>query len=180
MGDALADGIERLNRKPVYTVSEIRDGFRIRPEKVLVLGGPAHHFAGYLEGLSRYKVGVVPRWKVANAVGAALARTTCEVTFFADTQIGRAAAPEENYVCDCGREFDREKAVEATFGLLRQKAMRMGARAEDLELDITEDLQFNMVRGFSSAGRNIRIRAQVRPGLISEYDVVAGLLSTAD
>ena len=172
--------IERLNRKPVYTVSEIRDGFRIRPEKVLVLGGPAHHFAGYLEGLSRYKVGVVPRWKVANAVGAALARTTCEVTFFADTQIGRAAAPEENYVCDCGREFDREKAVEATFGLLRQKAMRMGARAEDLELDITEDLQFNMVRGFSSAGRNIRIRAQVRPGLINEYDVVAGLLSTAD
>ncbi|MGD8366894.1 MAG: hydantoinase/oxoprolinase family protein, partial [Desulfobacterales bacterium] len=114
--------IDRLNRKPVYTVSEIRDGFRIRPEKVLVLGGPAHHFAGHLERLSKFKVGVVPRWKVANAVGAALARTTCEVTFFADTQLGLAGAPEEDFSCDCGRGFTREKAVESTFDLLRKKA----------------------------------------------------------
>ena len=172
--------VDGLNRKPVYTVSEIRDGFRIRPEKILVLGGPAHHFAGRLEQLSDYKVGVVPRWKVANAVGAALARTTCEVTFFADTQLGKAGAPEENYVCGCDRGFDREMAIESTFRLLREKAMRMGAQPDELEMDVLEDLQFNMVRGFSTAGRNIRIRAQVRPGLINEYDVVAGLLSTAD
>jgi hypothetical protein len=37
-----------------------------------------------------------------------------------------------------------------------------------------------MVRGFSTTGKNIRVRAQVRPGLINEYDAVAGLLSTAD
>jgi hypothetical protein len=117
---------------------------------------------------------------VANAVGAALARTTCEVTFFADTQLGLAGAPEEDFSCDCGRGFTREKAVESTFELLRKKAIRMGAQSEDLELEIIEDLQFNMVRGFSTTGKNIRIRAQVRPGLISEYDVVAGLLSTAD
>jgi N-methylhydantoinase A/oxoprolinase/acetone carboxylase beta subunit len=172
--------IDRLNRKPVYTVHEIRDGFRIQPEKMLVLGGPAHHFAGHLERLSKYKVGVVPRWKVANAVGAALARTTCEVTFFADTQLGRAGAPEEDFSCECGRGYTREKAVESAFDLLRKKAIRMGARIEDLELEILEDLQFNMVRGFSTTGKNIRIRAQVRPGLVSEYDVVAGLLSTAD
>ncbi len=172
--------IDRLNRKPVYTVSEIRDGFRVRPEKMLVLGGPAHHFAGQLERLSKYQVGVVPRWKVANAVGAALARTTCEVTFFADTQLGRAGAPEEDFSCDCGRGYTRENAVASAFDLLREKAIRMGAQSDDLDLEIIEDLQFNMVRGFSTTGKNIRIRAQVRPGLISEYDVVAGLLSTAD
>ena len=172
--------VDTLNRKPVYTVSEIKDGFRIRPEKILVLGGPAHHFAGPLERLSKFKVGAVPRWKVANAVGAALARTTCEVTFFADTELGKAGAPEEDYACPCGRSFTREQAVESAFDLLRKKALKMGAHAEDLEMEIIEDLQFNMVRGFSTTGKNIRVRAQVRPGLINEYDAVAGLLSTAD
>lgn len=172
--------IHRLNGKPVYTVSEIREGFRVRPEKILVLGGPAHHFASHLERLSDYKAGVVPRWKVANAIGAALARTTCEVTFFADTQIGAAKAPEENYACSVGREFSRDDAVESAFALLREKALRMGAQPEDLALEVIEDLQFNMVRGFSTTGRNIRIRTQVKPGLINEYDTIAGLLATAD
>ncbi len=172
--------IDRLNKKPVYTVSEIREGFRIRPEKMLALGGPAHHFAADLERLSSYKVGVVPRWKVANAVGAALARTTCEVNLFADTQIGSAASPEENYSTRVGREFTLEKAKASAFELLRQKAIKMGAAPEDLEMEVIESLEFNMVRGFSTTGRNIRVRAQVRPGLINEYDTVAGLLATAD
>jgi hypothetical protein len=33
-----------------------------------------------------------------------------------------------------------------------------------------------MVRGFSAAGRNIRIKAQVSPGLISGYQVIADKL----
>jgi hypothetical protein len=43
-------------------------------------------------------------------------------------------------------------------------------------MEITEDLQFNMVRGFQTTGKNIRIRAQVKPGLIHGYDPEAGRL----
>jgi len=33
-----------------------------------------------------------------------------------------------------------------------------------------ETQQFNMVRGFNTSGRNIRVRVQVKPGLIHGYD----------
>jgi hypothetical protein len=44
-------------------------------------------------------------------------------------------------------------------------------------MEILEDLQFNMIRGFYTTGKNIRIKVQVKPGLIHEYESIAeGLL----
>jgi len=123
---------------------------------------------------------VIPHWKVANAIGAALARTTCEVTLFADTQHEIAAAPEENFSETVSRNFSKEMAAEKAFELLRAKAVRMGADAADLDMDVTESQQFNMVRGFYTTGRNIRVKVQVRPGLIRGYEnIVQGMMNEA-
>ena len=89
--------IYRINSKPVYTIHELQEGYVVRPQTVCILGGPAPFFARYLESLSDYRIRVVPKWKVANAIGAALARTTCQVTLFADTERRVAEAPEENF-----------------------------------------------------------------------------------
>jgi hypothetical protein len=43
-------------------------------------------------------------------------------------------------------------------------------------MEVTENLQFNMVRGFNTTGKNIRVRVQVKPGLIHGYDPIAGRL----
>jgi N-methylhydantoinase A/oxoprolinase/acetone carboxylase beta subunit len=168
--------IKRINRQPVYTIHEMQEGYEVRPATILVLGGPAPLFAEHLEALSTYKVGVVPRWAVANAIGAALARTTCEVVLYADTEQGVVSAPEENFTERIDRSFDRGKARQLALDLLQRKAVARGANPEYLEMEVTEDLQFNMVRGFHTTGRNIRIRAQVQPGLIHGYDPVAGRL----
>ncbi len=168
--------IARINRQPVYTVHEMQEGYEVRPATILVLGGPAPLFAAHLESLSSYRVGVVPRWAVANAIGAALARTTCEVVLYADTEQGIVSAPEENYTERIERSFDRVQARRLALDLLQRKAVGRGANPEYLEMEVTEDLQFNMVRGFHTTGRNIRIRAQVQPGLIHGYDPVAGRL----
>ena len=37
-------------------------------------------------------------------------------------------------------------------------------------MEILEELEFNMVRGFNTTGKNIRIRTQVKPGLIAGYE----------
>ena len=37
---------------------------------------------------------------------------------------------------------------------------------EDSEIEIIESNSFNMVDGFSTKGQNIRIKAQIKPGLI--------------
>jgi N-methylhydantoinase A/oxoprolinase/acetone carboxylase beta subunit len=169
--------IYRINSKPVYTVHEFQDGYVVQPESILVLGGPAPYFARYLENNSEYRVHVVPRWKVANAIGAALARTTCDVTFFADTERRIASAPEENFSQTIDHGFDTDAAIHLAFELLRAKAVKRGANAEYLEMEVLESFQFNMVRGFNTTGKNIRIKVQVKPGLIHGYDAVIAKLS---
>ncbi|AOY57323.1 hydantoinase/oxoprolinase family protein [Desulfococcus multivorans] len=172
--------IDAINSKPVYTVHELQEGLQVHPKRILVLGGPAPEFADRLRTLSDFDVRAVPHWSVANAIGAALARTTCEVTLFGDTQREIVSAPEEDFSEPVNRNFSKENAVEKAFVLLRDKAVRIGADTRDLEMEVTEDLQFNMVRGFYTAGRNIRVKVQVKPGLIHGYQaIIERLLSNA-
>jgi hypothetical protein len=44
-------------------------------------------------------------------------------------------------------------------------------------MEVVEALQFNMVRGFKTTGKNIRVKVQVKPGLIQGYDQVIAKLS---
>jgi len=162
--------IYRINSKPVYTVHELQEGYVVRPQTIHVLGGPAPFFAGYLASLSDYRIRVVPKWKVANAIGAALARTTCQVTFFADTERRVAEAPEENFSQTVDHHFDAEAATRQAFELLKTKAVERGANPDFLEMEVLEMLAFNMVRGFNTTGKNIRVKVQVKPGLIHGYD----------
>ena len=171
--------IYQINRKPVYTIHELQEGYIVQPKTILVLGGPAPYFARYLAGMSEYTVRVVPRWKVANAIGAALARTTCEVNFFADTERGIAEALEENFSRRVDHSFDREAAIRQALDLLEAKAIDRGANTDYLEMEVLEALQFNMVRGFNTTGKNIRVKVQVKPGLIHGYDEVIRKLSEA-
>jgi len=173
------DLIERINRKPVYTIHELQEGYRVNPKNILVLGGPAPYFAKHIKQISNYDVRVVPRWKVANAVGAALARTTCDVTLFADTEHHFAEAPEENLRCDVDHNYDMDAAIEQAFELLRVKAIKMGANPDFLSLEVVEALQFNMVRGFNTVGKNIRVNVQVKPGLIQGYDHLIARLANS-
>ncbi|BBO67850.1 hydantoinase [Desulfosarcina alkanivorans] len=165
--------IERINAKPVYTVHELWEGHRLQPRHILVLGGPAPWFARGLERLSDNRVDVVPRWNVANAIGAGLARTTCEVTLFADTEREIAAAPEEGFTAVISSSYTEQDAITTALDLLRRKAIGRGANPEHLELEIVDAMSFNMVRGFYTTGKNIRVMAQVKPGLIHGYDPIA-------
>jgi uncharacterized protein YajQ (UPF0234 family) len=157
------------------------EGYLVRPKTILVLGGPAPYFAKYLAGISDYRVQVIPRWKVANAIGAALARTTCEVTLFADTERRMVEAPEENFSRQIDHSFDKQAAVQQALDLLKAKAIERGANIDYLEMEVVESLQFNMVRGFNTTGKNIRIKVQVKPGLIHGHDkLITNLLNTCE
>jgi len=72
------------------------------------------------------------------------------------------------------------KAVKNAFDLLKQKALQRGANPDYLELEVLEKMEFNMVRGFSATGKNIRVKVQVKPGLIHGYDDIIGNLQKND
>jgi N-methylhydantoinase A/oxoprolinase/acetone carboxylase beta subunit len=165
--------VEGINSKPVYTVKELLSGYKVKPVEILALGGPAPLFATRIEKLTGIQTVAVPQWHVANAIGAAMARNTSEVTIFADTERGIALAPEEDFSRRIGNDFAREDAMSLAFELLRKKCLQAGASENELDLEVVEDNQFNMVRGFYTAGRNIRVKVQTRPGLIPEYQELA-------
>jgi N-methylhydantoinase A/oxoprolinase/acetone carboxylase beta subunit len=178
---AMLTAAERLtahiNGKPVYTLHEFKEGYQVRPQSILVLGGPAPYFAKHLQRLTPMRVRVVPRWQAANAIGAALARTTCEVGLFADTEQRVASAPAENFLQPITDGYGLEAATAQALELLRVKALERGANPDYLEMEVVESQQFNMVRGFNTAGKNIRVRVQVKPGLIHGYDNLLKSLS---
>jgi len=174
------DMVTRLNRKPVYTIHEIQEGVQINPVEILVLGGPAPFFAERIQALGAQNVRVVPSWSVANAMGSALARTTCEVSLFADTAACHIVSPSEDYQGCIQADFDQAAAVQMTFDLLRKKALKRGADPEHLEMELLESHAFNMVRGFQTIGKNMRVRAQVKPGLIQGFADILKLGSSPD
>lgn len=167
-----------INSKPVYTVHELQEGYVVDPKKMLILGGPAPYFAQYLAQRSVLDVEVVPRWEVANAIGAALARTTCEVTLLADSERGIVAAHEEDFSAEIGRSYGLKEAQQQALNLLQNKALIRGANPDSLEMEVVEALAFNIVKGFNTTGKNVRVKVQVKPGLIHGYDeMIEGLTS---
>lgn len=172
--------IDRVNSKPVYTVHELWEGSEIKPRHLMILGGPAPQFAEKLMTMFEGNVTVVPHWQVANAVGCALARTTCEVMLFADTAQQVAVAAGELASREIPRGFSLEDARQMALELLSEKALQRGANPDHLEMEIIEANQFNMIRGFHTIGKNIRVRAQIKPGLIQGYDPIAGKLRRQD
>jgi len=167
--------VAEINAKPVYTIHEMMEGYQVAPEEILLLGGPAKALSGYLSSYTDKAVRPVPSWGVANAIGAALARTTCEVTLFADTEKGVILIPEENYSKTMDSNYTLADAEETARNFLVEKARKAGSRTANPETEIVESMAFNMVRGFRTTGKNIRVRAQIKPGLIEGYDLKAGL-----
>ncbi|MBN2284356.1 MAG: hydantoinase/oxoprolinase family protein [Deltaproteobacteria bacterium] len=159
--------IREINNEPVYTVHELLEGKTIEPTALYVVGGPAEAMAPRLGELLRCRSEIPEHAEVANAIGAALARTTTELTILADTEQGVLTIVEEGIQIRIDSGFDREKAREVCREHLEKRAISMGARKDEIEIEITEDQSFNMVRGYFTAGKNIRIKGQVKPGLIA-------------
>jgi hypothetical protein len=159
--------IEEINDKPVYTIHELLEGKKLKPARLFIVGGPAAAVATRLGELLGCEA-VIPRnAEVANAFGAALARTTAEITLLAETERGSLAIAEEGLQMKLPAYFTRKDILKIGMEKLRERARKLGALDADIEMEVVEDQEFNMVRGFTSTGKNIRLKAQVKPGLIA-------------
>lgn len=161
--------LTELNQKPVYTIHELIEGSEIQPTIVSVMGGPASVFGRFIAEALNCKLVIPEHVKVANAIGAGIARTTTEVTVHADTSQGFVKCIEEGVEEPAGKNFGLGDAEKFARSMLLKRVIRQGADERNIEIEITEAQSFNMVRGFYTAGKNIRVKAQVKPGIIKEF-----------
>jgi len=167
--------IDQINSKPVYTVHDFLEGYKLSPRKILMLGGPARFFADKIQEMYQIETIAVPESSVANAIGAALARTTCEVSLNADTEQGIVTAHEEDFAEPISKSYSEDNLIETAYTLLKEKAENCGADPDNLdEVEVVEFQEFNIVRNFSPRGKIFRTKMQLKPGLINGYESVAG------
>ncbi len=151
--------------QPVYTIHEYLLGRQFKPQLLTVVGGPANIMAPRLAAMLNCHFYVPPHAEVANALGAARSRTSLEMTLLADTQQRFLVIADEGSQVAIPANFTRQEAHKLIREKLRAKALQQGTAEEDIEIEIVEDLEYPMVREQYRTGKNIRIKAQLRPGL---------------
>jgi N-methylhydantoinase A/oxoprolinase/acetone carboxylase beta subunit len=166
IADHVRQILAEINNKPVYTIHELLEGKVIQPRILYVVGGPAA-IAPFIAQNLGYPYSIPDHSEVSNALGVAVARTTAEITILADTEKGELIFSEEGRVQSIPRSFSMADAVEIGKKALHEKAVRMGAGPQDIIMEVTESQEFNMIRDFCTTGKNIRVKVQIKPGLIS-------------
>lgn len=170
IAESTAAFVHFVNARPVYTIREVLEGKTITPSRAVVIGGPAAQLAEFVGSALRIPTFVPPHAEVANALGAAVSRVTCEVTLQADTARREAVIPEAGVQQAVSRDFDPEAAMSLARKALLDLASRTGATADPIETAVVEDKVFNMIQGFTRTGRLIRIRLCLVPGLLSGWN----------
>jgi N-methylhydantoinase A/oxoprolinase/acetone carboxylase beta subunit len=166
----IEDLIALVNSKPVYTIHEMLEEREISPQKIIVIGGPAPVFHQLLQARLGMDVVIPPLHGVANAIGAALTRTTSHLTLTADTAKGKVSAPMLGIFRSIPRGYTLDTAVEEARNLLATDLEQAGVPIPAEEIQITQADSFNMVEGSYTSGRNIRVVAQVQPAVIARLD----------
>ena len=162
--------LSKVNAQPVYTVQEILENKKIAPQFINVIGGPSKILAPFLQEQFKLTVKYPSRYEVANAIGAALAKPTLEINMHADTERGILSVPEVGLYEPINKNYDLHMAEHRALDIVRNGAIKLGADPDNIAAEIVESNSFNMVKGFSSASKNIRVRAQVTPGLIYKLE----------
>ncbi|MFY9213700.1 MAG: hydantoinase/oxoprolinase family protein [Tissierellaceae bacterium] len=159
--------LEEINSQPVYTIKELLYGKKLEPKLINIIGGPAKILAPILEKKLGLPCNYPSNYLVANAIGAALARPTMEISMHVDTSKKILSVPELELYERVKSSFSLSDAKERALNLIHEHAQKTGM-PWDVEAEIIEETSFNMVRGFYSSGKDIRVKAQIRPGLIQE------------
>lgn len=160
----IQDLYEELENQPLYTISEVLNPPQISPGAVVGLGAPAEVFIPRLADRLGIFHEIVPFSAGANAIGAATSQPTIGLTLHADTELGTVTIPELAYDDFLSRSlfFTLERAREFAKKKTQEYAASQGYKHSD-EVYVVEEEQFNVVRGFHTAGQVFTVRTQLRP-----------------
>jgi N-methylhydantoinase A/oxoprolinase/acetone carboxylase beta subunit len=169
ISDSAGAFVHYINSQPVYTIHEALEGKKITPSSAVLIGGPAIQLAKFVGDALELPCRVPPHFGVANAVGAAVARVTTQLTLHADTERGIAFLPEVATEERIDQRFGLNQAIEMAKHFLQERAIMIGADPSSITVSVAEKQVFNMIRGYSRTGQNIRLKMVITPGIIPSW-----------
>lgn len=152
------------NKRPVYVVADIVNPDVFVPAQIVVVGGTAPSLGPSIGEYLNLPVTIPENAAVANAIGAALALSTIELTVHVDTKRRLLVIPElgiKQQTCTLKRA---EQVVERAKEALIEEALRLGLdKTQEVEVISIED--FPVVEGWQSMERLITVKVQLEAGV---------------
>ena len=156
--------VQAENKRPVYVVADIVNPDVFVPAQIVVVGGTASSLGPSIGEFLNLPVTIPENAAVANAIGAALALSTIELTVHVDTKRRLLVIPElgiKQQTCTLKRA---EQVVERAKEALIEEALRLGLdKAQEVEVISIED--FPVVEGWQSMERLITVKVQLEAGV---------------
>ena len=156
--------VQAENKRPVYVVADIVNPDIFVPAQIVVVGGTAPSLGPSIGQFLDLPVIIPENAAVANAIGAALALSTIELTVHVDTKRRLLVIPElgiKQQTCTLKRA---EQVVERAKEALIEEALRLGLdKTQEVEVISTED--FPVVEGWQSMERLITVKVQLAAGV---------------
>ena len=152
------------NKRPIYVVADIVNPDIFVPEHIVVVGGTAPSLGASIGEYMDLPITIPENAAVANAIGAALALSTIELTVHVDTKRRLLVIPElgiKQQNCTLKRA---EQVVERAKAALSEEAFRLGLdTSQEIEIISIED--FPVVEGWQSMERLITVKVQLAAGV---------------
>ncbi|MGE5454444.1 MAG: hydantoinase/oxoprolinase family protein [Methylocystaceae bacterium] len=167
------DGILTMFRnweeEPAYKVWEIVNRRKIKPQVIIGVGAAAKLAVPNLATLFAAQPILHAYTPVGNAIGAAVARATLQLKLHVDTTTGRYNCDLDGLRGEVPRRFTNDDAVK-----LAEKLLITAANLRQMEIDPETvkwfmNEQFNVIRGWDSAGKIYDIGVKIAAGVIPEY-----------
>ena len=166
--ETIQHGIDEVvraeNKRPVYVVADIVNPDVFVPAQIVVVGGTAPSLGPSIGEYLNLPVTIPENAAVANAIGAALALSTIELTVHVDTKRRLLVIPElgvKQQTCTLKRA---EQVVERAKEALGEEALRLGLdKTQEVEVISIED--FPVVEGWQSMERLITVKVQLEAGV---------------
>ena len=166
--ETIQHGIDEVvrteNKRPVYVVADIVNPDVFVPAQIVVVGGTAPSLGPSIGEYLNLPVTIPENAAVANAIGAALALSTIELTVHVDTKRRLLVIPElgvKQQTCTLKRA---EQVVERAKEALGEEALRLGLdKMQEVEVISIED--FPVVEGWQSMERLITVKVQLEAGV---------------
>ena len=156
--------VQAENKRPIYVVADIVNPDVFVPAQIVVVGGTAPSLGPSIGKYLNLPVTIPENAAVANAIGAALALSTIELTVHVDTKRRLLVIPElgiKQQTCTLKRA---EQVVERAKEALIEEALRLGLdKTQEVEVISIED--FPVVEGWQSMERLITVKVQLAAGV---------------
>ncbi|WP_312560761.1 hydantoinase/oxoprolinase family protein [Anaerospora sp.] len=153
--------------RPVYTVTDMVNTKTFTPHAIVGVGGTAEGLAPLVARRMGVACQIPDNGAVANALGAAVARATTDITVRVDTERQVLSVAElglQEKLPSRGMTIAAVRQLAEKY--LSERSGRFGIIPGEVETIYEEE--FNLVRGFQTAGKIITCRKQVKPGVLTD------------